>query len=672
MSTSNATNRITEVRRVLQRYSYEYHVLDAPSVSDAVYDGLMRELTQLEADNPTLITPDSPTQRAGGEPLKSFTKVTHRTRMISLEDVFSREEVSDWITRTAKLIPITNPEYFTDIKMDGLACALIYQEGILVQAVTRGDGYVGEDVTQNVRTIVNVPLRLRDEPTYQQFLRGRTEIRGEIVIYKADFAALNQQRARDGKPLFANPRNLAAGSIRQLDQALAAARPLRLRAYDIIRDDPSELKTNSDTYAALHALGLVANQQASVFPDLAGVMGFVDTWEKERHELPFNTDGLVIKVNDRAIYQQLGTVGKNPRGAVAYKYPAEEATTVVQDIVINIGRTGVASPVAVFTPVVVAGSTVQHATLHNADEIARKDIRLGDTVVIYKAGDIIPQVKQVLTELRPKRSVPFSMEQTLKAQYPELDFIQSEGEVAYRLQGATSRILLRRSLEHFASKGAMDIDNLGEKNVTALVDAEFVHDLADIYLITKDQLLSLDRFAELSATNLLTGIKNAKHPLLPRFIFGLGIRHVGAQTAVDLANAFGTIETMAEATLDAFNALPGVGPVVAESLVAWFSDPDNLALLSKFHDLGVQPFYEKPTTGPLLNKRFVITGSLSQMGRDLAAERVRALGGIFQSSVAKDTDYLVVGENVGAGKLVKAEKLGITLIDEAAFIKLLE
>ncbi len=660
-----AAQRLQELKNLMAKYSYEYYVLDEPSVSDAIYDGLMRELKAIEAQYPQLVTPDSPTQRVGGQPLGEFTKVEHSTRMISLNDVFSREEVEAWVVRTEKLAPPgTKLEFFTDIKMDGLACALIYQDGELMQAVTRGDGYVGEDVTTNVRTIKSVPLQLRQQEGFEQFLVGRTEIRGEIIMHKKDFEELNHTRELEGKPLYANPRNLAAGTIRQLDPKLTAARPLRFRAYDLLRENPSDVPTNMFTYQALRALGLPANTQASVFNDLDGVMHFVDEWEDRRHELPFNTDGLVVKINDRALYASLGVVGKNPRGAVAYKYPAEEATTIVKDIVLSIGRTGAATPVAVFDPVVVAGTTVQHASLHNADEIARKDVRVGDTVVIFKAGDIIPQVERVLIELRPKAAQKFDMLHELARQYPELQFVRPEGEAVYRVKGASGPLLLKKALEHFASKGALDIDGMGEKNVVALVDAGLVRDIADIYTLTYEQVSSLDRFADLSTNNLLQAIEAVKQPPLSRFIYGLGIRHVGSQTAIDLAERFGSLQALAHATMDDLMQIDGVGDVVAESVLAWFADPDNQQLIEKFGTLGVVPHHKSRATGPLHGKSFVITGTLELMSRDAAAERIRDLGGTFQSAVGKDTTYLVVGKNVGASKLKKAEKFGTQQIDE--------
>lgn len=664
-------SRLNEIKKLLSKYSYEYYALDQPSVSDAVYDSLMSELKQIEAAHPAWITPDSPTQRVGNKLSDGFAKVRHPRRMISLNDVFDKDDVVAWVNRIDKLLPAENHEFFADIKMDGLACALIYIDGIFTQAVTRGDSFVGEDVTNNVRTIKNVPLRLHETEGYEIFLRGRTEIRGEIIMLKKDFTALNEQQRAAGKPEFANPRNLAAGTIRQLDPKLVAERPLRFRGYDIIRDDADDVPTNSFAYQALTALGITRNKQASVFTDIAGVMNFVNEWDEKRQKLPFNTDGLVIKINDRMRFDELGLVGKNPRGAVAYKYAAEQATTIVRDIVISIGRTGAATPVAVFDPVVVAGTTVQHASLHNADEIARLDVRRGDTVVVFKAGDIIPQIENVLVELRPKDTQPIDYPAELARQYPELEFIRPEGEAVYRVKGLSGPLILKRALKHFASKGALDIDTLGEKNVEALVDTELVRDLADIYTLAKEQLLTLERFADISAQKLIDAIAAKKQPPLERFVYGLGIRHVGAQTAIDLVNHFESLDKLAQAGLNELQSVDGVGVVVAESIMAWFADEDNAALLEKFTLLGVTPIY-KAKRGELAGKSFVITGTLQSMSRDQAAEKIRALGGTFQTSVGKDTTYLVAGGKVGASKLARAEKYGTKVIDEAVFMKIVK
>lgn len=669
ISKAEAVERVAKLKELITEYRYNYHVLDKSIMSEAAADSLKHELAQLETAYPDLITPDSPSQRVAGGTLPGFKTVQHSSRMLSLNDVFDKAELEAWVGRVQKLLPGRSPDFFVDLKMDGLACALVYQDGLLESAITRGDGFVGEDVTANVKTIEAVPLRLRKTSQHEVFLHGRTEVRGEIVMYKKDFEALNEQRAKEGKSLYANPRNTAAGTIRQLNPTLVAGRKLYFRAYDLLRDDAREIPTYETAYKLLRELGLSTNHQAKVLPSVQEVDRFAKHWEQKRLDLPFNTDGLVVKVNDRDAYRRLGVVGKAPRAAVAYKYAAEEATTVVKDIVISIGRTGAATPVAVFDPVVVAGSTVQHASLHNADEIKRKDIRVGDTVIIYKAGDIIPQVQRVLTKLRPKSAKTFVMESELQRQYPELDFERPAGEAVYRVKGASGPLLLKRALEHFASKSALDIEGLGEKNVEALVDAKLVHDLADIYTLTKEQVIELDRFAELSAQNLINGIAQTKHPTLARFVYGLGIRHVGTQTAIDLANHFKRLDSLGTAAYDQLKSVEGIGEIVAESILAWFADEDNEKLLAKFRKLGVWPQEVKHTGGKLSGLHFVVTGTLESMGREEAAEKIRAQGGTFQSSLGQETDFLVVGANVGATKLAKAKKYQTKIIDEQAFLR---
>jgi len=671
VTTKAIKDRVEKLRELLSQYSYEYHVLDEPSISDAIYDSLFSELKELESDYPDLITPDSPTQRVGSELLGGFQKVRHSSRMLSLNDVFDRSEIEAWVKRTEKLLPGLKHEFFVDIKMDGLACSLIYQDGVFERAITRGDSFVGEDVTENVRTIRNVPLKLRESKGFEKFLVGRTEIRGEIVILKEDFIAINNERRINGEPEFANPRNLAAGTIRQLDPKLVSKRKLNFRAYDILRRDSSEIKTHMEAYQTITALGVVRNQQAKVVYHLDEVIKFIDYWDERRHDLPFNTDGLVIKVNDRAQFEKLGIVGKQPRAAVAYKYAPEEVAAVIKDIVISIGRTGAATPVAVFNPVNIAGTTVRHASLHNADEISRLDVRIGDTVIVFKAGDIIPQLKSVVLGLRPKHSVQFDFEKALNTQYPELKFERKNGEVVYRIKGSSGKRLLKLAIAHFASKSALDINTLGEKNVSAIVDGDLVDDLADIFTLKKEQLLTLDRFAEISAQKLILAINDKKTPTLERFIYGLGIRHVGVQTAIDLANKFESIKKLGEATLEDLRAVDGIGEIVAESILAWFTEPDNEALLEKFKQLGVQPVFIKKA-GKLNDKNIVITGILETMSRDMAAERIRELGGTFQSTIAKDTDYLVTGDKVGNSKIQKAKNYGTKIINENDFRKMLE
>ena len=658
--TKDVVERVAKLRDLINDYRYHYHVLDESIMSEAAADSLKHELALIEEQYPELVTPDSPTQRVAGRALDKFKKITHAERMISLADVFSKEEVAEWLDRIAKLGAI-DPELFVDIKMDGLACALIYEDGLLVQAVTRGDGKVGEDVTMNVRTIENVPLSIPQ--------KEHTEVRGEIVIFKADFERMNAEQRAAGKPEFANPRNLAAGSIRQLDPKIAASRPLKFMGYDMVSPN---LAKNSEVYEMLDKLGFRTSHQQKVFHGLDAAMDFINHLNEVRGNLPFGTDGAVIKVNDRKVYQSLGIVGKTPRAAIAFKYPAEEATTIVKDIVISIGRTGAATPVAVFDPVHVAGTTVRHASLHNADEIARLDVRIGDTVVIYKAGDIIPQISRVLKELRPDHPAPaFDYEQALAEQYPELEFERPVGEVVYRVKNASADQILKRSIEYYASKPALNIEGLGEKNVETLVDNGLISSLPDIYTITTEQLSQLDRFAEISANKLVDNIQASKNPPLAKFITAIGIRHIGAQTAIDLASHFKDFDALRNATEAELLELPGIGKTVAESILAFFSDEDNLAMLDALEKNGVKPQFIDTSNGKLHGLSFVVTGTLDSMGRDIAAEKIRAEGGEFHSSVVKTTTYLVAGRNTGKSKLEKAAKYGTKVIDEAEFLNLL-
>lgn len=666
MTKAEAESRILKLRELINDYRYHYHVLDESIMSESAADSLKHELTLLEEKFPELITHDSPTQRVAGRPLDKFNKVTHQTRMISLADVFSEAEVREWVARNYKLVPAkTQLTFFTDIKMDGLAMSLHYHNGILTQAVTRGDGLVGEDVTMNVRTINNIPLKLSGDP---EDIPEYVEVRGEVVIFKADFEKLNQIQTEKGEKLFANPRNLAAGSIRQLDPRIASSRPLRFMAYDLVTPN---LETHQLAYQRIRAYGFQTSMQDQTFDSLDQVLEEIHHLGQIRESLPFGTDGVVIKINDRKIYQSLGIIGKTPRGAVAYKYPAEEATTKVRDIVISIGRTGAATPVAIFDPVEVAGSVVRHATLHNADEISRLDLRIGDTVIIYKAGDIIPQIKEVLTSLRPDNLPIFDYEEALKSQYPELEFERPVGEVVYRVKGLDSGLILKRSIEYYASKPALNIEGLGEKNVNLLVDSGLIKNLSDLYRLDVAKVSQLERFAEVSANKLISAIENSKTAPLAKFITALGIRHVGVQTAIALADRFKSLSLLIDATADDLLSIPDIGQVVAESILAYFADEDNLKQLQEMRELGVNPFYDDQTTKPLAGQSYVVTGTLSKMGRDEAEARLRELGATVTGSVTKHTTALIVGEKPGSSKTVKAEKLGIPVIHEAEFLELL-
>lgn len=669
---SSLSERASKLRELINDYRYNYHVLNKSIMSEAAADSLKHELSQIEIKNPELITPDSPTQRVAGEPLPGFKQIRHSSRMLSLNDVFDEDELLVWVKRISKLANNQHFEYFVDLKMDGLACALVYEDGVLTQGITRGDGFVGEDVTANIRTIESIPLRLRlSNSAYSKFAKGRTEIRGEIVMYKKAFEKLNEEREKNQLPKFANPRNLAAGTIRQLDPKLVAARPLQFHAYELIRENPTDVPTNEFAYKSIRELGLITNSVAKKVISPKEIMKFAKAWEEKRKKLPFNTDGLVVKINDRQLFARLGVVGKAPRGAVAFKYPAEQATTKVKDIFVSIGRTGSATPVAMLEPVVVAGSTVQMATLHNEGEVHRKDIRIGDTVILRKAGDVIPEVVEPLVKLRDGSEKKFVMPKNCPDCGTKL-VKAKETEAIWRCpnNGCPSRAW--KQIEHYASKAALDIEGLGEKNVISLMQSGLIKDAADIYTITKEDLLKLERFAEISAGKLVKSIQNKKHPTLPRFIYGLGIRHVGVQTAIDLATYFKSLDKLSNSTIDELAKIEGIGDVVAEAIVEWFEEPLNKRLLKKFEKYGVVPEKAKETRGSLKGKNFVVTGSLESMSREQAAEKIRALGGTFQSSVGRDTTYLVVGANVGESKLVKARKLGTKQISENDLIKLLD
>ena len=678
MTKREDSRRIEELRRQLNQYAYEYYALDSPSVSDAIYDSLYGELKQLETKYPELITPDSPTRRIVAGSATKFQKYHHKRRMISIMDTFSDQEAYDWVGKVRRyaeknlpvvtLAKLDKVNYWLDAKMDGLACSLHYQDGLLALAVTRGDGMVGEVVTDNVRVVPTVPLRLHDDPV---FTRGETEVRGELIMLRADFDQINRQLIEQGDKPFANPRNLAAGTIRQLDPQVVASRPLEFHAYDLLRDGVDDAMTNQAVYEKLTQLGFKVNPEAHLESSFADAISYAHRFRTEvQPSLPFNTDGLVIKINDRKLYDRLGIVGKYPRGAVAYKYPAETTTTKVRDIVLSLGRTGAVTPVAVFEPVQLAGTTVRHATLHNADEIARLDVRIGDTVVIYKAGEIIPQVQSVITGLRPADSRPYDFIRAMHRQYPELEFERPEGEAVWRVKNPGDTITITvQAIKHFAGRQALDIEGLGERNAELLVSAGLVSDVADIYSLTVEAASKLDRFAELSATKLVGEIQRKKAPPLDRFIYGLGIRHVGAKTANDIAKHFTGLEDFSDSTIGQLEAIPGIGQIVAESIQGWLSDESNIRLLDKFAQLGVHPVPVQ-AGGSLAGISFVITGALS-VSRDELANQIRLRGGNFQTGVGKSTDYLVVGQRVGSSKLAKAKQLGVKVISEARLMEML-
>jgi DNA ligase (NAD+) len=671
VSKDQTAKRAERLREQLNEYRYRYYVLDDPSVEDAVYDSLNVELRELEQRHPELVTSDSPTQRVGAKPAGGFASVAHQTPMLSLNDVFSFEEVDAWVVRIRKLVPGTfDDSYYGEIKMDGLAASLVYEDGVLKRGLTRGDGRTGEDVTANLRTIESIPLRLRHHKSVpMEVYMGRFEVRGEVLMYKQVFADMNADRQKEGKPLFANPRNTAAGTIRQLDPKLVAARKLSFHVYAVV-SDVEGVTTHGDEHELAAKLGFKVEPNSEVLNDSEAIKKYLNKWGEDRKQLPYGTDGIVITVNDRNQYQRLGVVGRAPRGSLAYKFPAEQATTKVKNIQVSIGRTGAATPFAVLEPVHIAGSTVQMATLHNAGEVARKDIRIGDTVIVQKAGDIIPEVVQSLPKLRTGSEKPFVMPKNCPVCGEPL--FKKPQEAVWRCINFDCPALERGRIIHFASKVAFDIEGMGEKNVDALLDAGLIKDAADLFTLTKEKVEGLERFAEISASKLVDSIQAKKSISLDRFIFALGIRHVGQQTAFDIADHFGSIEKFKSASLDELLQVPGIGQVVAQSAHEWLNSQRNQQFLQKLNQVGVRPQPVVRVVGPLTGKQFVITGTLSSFSRDQAGEKIASFGGKLQNSVTKDTSYVVVGDDPGANKIAQAKKLDLPLIDEQALLKLIK
>lgn len=669
MTKAQAAERISKLVSELEEHRYKYYVLDAPTLSDAAYDSLNQELESLEQQFPDLVQPDSPTARVGAKVLSRFAPVAHATPMLSLRDVFSRDEVLAWAQRMETAADGGQLEFYAEIKMDGLAASVVYENGLLAQAVTRGDGSVGEDVTANIKTIKMVPLSLRQQTSVPRSVyQGRFEVRGEVLLYKREFEALNAARAKAELPLFANPRNTAAGSVRQLDPQLTAERNLSFHVYGV----PTAIdgvSTHAAEHELAHKLGFKVEPHSQVLHSVDDIMAFTDQWEQRRQSLPYGTDGIVITVNDRELFNRLGVVGKAPRGAVAYKFPAEQATTRVKDIQISIGRTGAATPFAVLEPTLVAGSTIQMATLHNEGELHRKDIRIGDTVIIQKAGDVIPEVVQSLPKLRTGKEKIFRMPTHCPICGTKLE--KGVDEAVWRCPNYNCYALERGRIIHYASKDALDIEGLGEQTVDALLDSKLIADPADLYHLTVDDVAAMPRFADISAKNLVQAIQGSKRPTLDRFVYGLGIRHVGAQTARDLAAHFGTVTKFRQAELDELQRIPGIGKVVAEAITDWLADKRQSHVLEKLEHEGVKPATYHQIRGPLSGQNFVVTGTLEAFSREVAGERIEALGGLLQTAVTKDTDYLVVGANTGASKLAKAQKLGVKQINEADLLKLL-
>ncbi|NGP54587.1 NAD-dependent DNA ligase LigA [Thioalkalivibrio sp. XN8] len=667
-----AAARAAELRERLDYHNYRYYVLDDPEIPDVEYDRMFRELEALEAEHPELRTPDSPTQRVGGAPVEGFGEVRHLVPMLSLENAFTADELQAFDRRVRERLETDDQiSYAAETKLDGMAISLLYEDGHLVRGATRGDGQTGEDVTHNVRTVESIPLRLRGKGH-----PPRLEVRGEIYMPKAGFACLNERLAASGSKTFVNPRNAAAGTLRQLDPRVAAQRPLEFFAYGVGYCEGAELpERHSEVLEMLKGWGVRVSPLNRVVQGAAGCQAYYDQMLGERDELPYEIDGVVFKVDKRTQQQALGFVSRAPRWAVAFKFPAQEVTTVVRGVDFQVGRTGALTPVARLEPVFVGGVTVSNATLHNMDEIERKDVRIGDTVIVRRAGDVIPEVVRVLHERREGHPEP--VELPAKCPVCGSDVVRPEGQAAARCSGGLFCAAQRKEkLRHFASRRAMDIEGLGARIIEQLVeegvDGREVQTPADIYALTTDELAGLERMGEKSAANLVASISRSKDTTFARFLFALGIPEVGEVTAASLARHFGSIDRLAEAETDDLEAVPDVGPVIAQHVHEFFRQPHNLDVIAALRARGVNwPAIDyEPDVLPLAGKSFVLTGALETMTRDEARDRIQAAGGKVTGSVSGKTDYVVAGKDPGS-KLDKAEQLGVTVLNESELLELL-
>ena len=654
-----ARERVLALRAELEHHSRLYYVLDTPEITDAEYDRLFRELVDLETAHPELQTADSPTQRVGGEPAANFNKVRHRTAMLSLNNAFGPDEVRDFGVRVERAIGKVSG-YVCELKVDGLAMSITYAKGAFVRAATRGNGVEGEDVTANVRTIRSVPMTLA---AVDGGLPDELEVRGEVYLPKGAFAATNARLEDAGKPGYANPRNAAAGAVRQLDPAVTAGRGLQTFMYQI--DPPGAARSQAEVLDTLGALGFRVNPHRQVAGSIDEVLVFLEDWSERRHQLDYDTDGVVIKVASLAEQAELGQISRAPRWAIAYKFPPEEHETQVLDIHVQVGRTGAVTPVAILEPTLVAGSTVRRCTLHNEDEVARKDVRIGDTVLLHKAGDVIPEIVRVVLEKRPKGAMPWQM----PGQCPACDsqLVREPGEVVRRCLNPLCPAQRRESLLHFAARGAMNIEGLGPAIVDQLLDLGYATEPADLFRLTAEQLLTLEGFADRSATKLVESIASRRQVPLARFINALGIRHVGEHTADTLAVHFGSIDALAAASEEDLLGVEGIGAIVATHVAAWFASPEGRAVLDHLRAAGVHPERAAGGGGPWSGQTWVITGSLDGMARTDAEARIRALGGNPSSSVSRKTHTVVAGASPGS-KFEKAQRLGVRVLDEAAFL----
>jgi DNA ligase (NAD+) len=668
-----ALARRTELCQEINYHNYRYHVLDDPVISDYQFDQLMIELRRIESEHPEWITPDSPTQRTGGSPLEKFTKVKHPGPVLSLANAFSADDVRAWYDRIARLDErVVHAQFVVEPKIDGLSVVLHYRDGYFIQGATRGDGEIGEEITTNLRTVRTLPLRLPvnpDGPAPLPYL----VVRGEVFIKIEDFEALNQRIAEAGEKTYLNPRNTAAGSLRQLDPGLTAQRPLNLLTYAVIFSDGAAPATQWDLLAYLRSLGFPVTNHAKLFETIEDAIAWSETWATRRAELPFEVDGMVIKINDFQLAQDLGYVGKDPRGAIAFKFPAQEVVTQLLDIGVNVGRTGVLTPYAILEPVEIGGVIVKQATLHNFDYIAEKDIRIGDRVRVKRAGEVIPYIIGPMEALRIGKEQVYVPPETCPTCGEQVEHLP--GEVAWYCVNASCPAQIVRNLEHFVSRGAMDIVGLGIKIVELLVGIGLVHDVADLYSIKEEDLLSLEGFADKKAKNILQAIGASRVRPLARLITALGIRGVGEVNAAELAKNYSDLEMLSRARAEDLQLIEGIGPNIAQAIMDWFGRPVNRTLIQKLYHAGVWPRAEiglsKSPAGaqPLTGLTFVITGALPSLSREQAKEFIESYGGKVTDSVSKNTDYLLLGENPGS-KFAKAQSLGVTILDETGLRKL--
>jgi DNA ligase (NAD+) len=661
--------KIEALREKLRHHEYLYYVLDNPEISDADFDKLMKQLKDLEAENPSLVTPDSPTQRVGGKPREGFVKVRHSSPMLSLDNTYNEEELRDWERRVHELSGRKDVEYVCELKLDGMSLALVYEDGRLARGVMRGDGTVGEDVTLNIRTVRSIPLVIDKGKLKKSGIPANFEVRGELLMPTASFKKVNEERERNGLPTFANPRNFTAGTVRQLDSNITAERRMDFFPYILLANGRTFFDRHSKTLDALETAGFKVNKNRTLVRSMDEVWEFIRSWEAKRDSLPYEIDGIVVKVDRTALQDELGFTGKAPRWAIAYKYAARAGITKLEDIRVQVGRTGKLTPVAMLAPVSIGGTTVRNATLHNMDEIERLGVKIGDFVQVERGGDVIPKVAKVVEDKdHPRGTKEFVMPE--KCPVCGTKVVRTEGEVDYRCVNANCPAKLLGTILHFASRGVMNIDGMGESLVNQLIEKGLVKNVADIYDLTKKDLLSLERFADKSAQNILDEIESSKNLPLERVIYGLGIRMVGERTAQFLAEHFGSMEALATASVEELQNVNEVGPRIAESLAEFFSNAANKKLVERLEKAGLAFKGQKKERGTkLAGKTFVLTGTLAHFTRDQAKRMIEDAGGRVSGSVSKKTDYVVAGSDAGS-KLDKAKELGVSVIDENEMEKL--